>query len=136
MHINLEHPISLKNSIPYSQILRVKHTCSTNENLKLYCSERKQKFIEKGYKSDLLDKHISAVEKLDRNEMLKEKVREKPKQTCIPLTLTYYRVYPNISQVIRKHWYLENVPAINESLTEIFKYQPIIVFRRNKTSRS
>ena len=47
----------------------------------------KQKFIEKGYKSGFLDKHISIVEKLDRNEMLKEKVRENPKQTCIPLTL-------------------------------------------------
>ena len=47
----------------------------------------KQKFIEKGYESDFLDKHISIVEKLDRNEMLKEKVRENAKQTCIPLTL-------------------------------------------------
>ena len=55
---------------------------------KLYCLELKQKFIDKGHKSDLLEKDISAVEKLDRSEMLKEKVREKPKQTRIPLTLT------------------------------------------------
>ena len=33
-------------------------------------------------KLDLLDKHILTVKKLDRNEMLKEKVREKPQQTC------------------------------------------------------
>ena len=38
-----------------------------DENFKLYCSERKQKFIEKGYKYDLLDKYISTVKKLDRN---------------------------------------------------------------------
>ena len=37
-----------------------------DENFKLYCSERKQKFIEKGYKYDL-DKYISTVKKLDRN---------------------------------------------------------------------
>ena len=84
LRINSEHPISLKNSISYSQDLRVKRTRSTIENFKLYCSELKQ-----GYKSDLLDKHISTVKILDRNKMLKEKVREKPKQTCIPLTLTY-----------------------------------------------
>ena len=65
-HINSEQPISLKNSILYSQALRVKCTHSTIENFKLYCSELKQKFIEKGYKSDLLDKHISTVEKLDK----------------------------------------------------------------------
>ena len=62
LHINSKHPISLKNSIPYSQVLRVKRTCSTIENFKLYCPELKQKFIEKGYKSDLLDKHVSTVE--------------------------------------------------------------------------
>ena len=37
------------------------------------CLERKQKFIERGYKSDLLDKHISAVEKLDRKWNVKGK---------------------------------------------------------------
>ena len=88
LHINSEHLRSLKNSIPYSQVLRVKRTCSTIENFKLYCSEIKQKLIEKGYMSYVLDKHISTVEKLDKNEKLKEKVRKKPKQTCIPLTLT------------------------------------------------
>ena len=36
---NSEHPILLKNSIPYSQILRVKCTCSTIENFKPYCLE-------------------------------------------------------------------------------------------------
>ena len=101
MHIESEHPISLKKSIPYSQILREKRTCSTIENLKLYRSELKQKFIEKGFKSDLLGKHISTVKKLDRNEMLKEKIREKTKQTCIPLTLTdnHFCPYWNLLEI-------------------------------------
>ena len=47
LHINSEHPISLKNSIPYSQVLRVKRTCSTIENFRLYCSERKQSLLRK-----------------------------------------------------------------------------------------
>ena len=57
----------------------------------------------KGYKSDRIDKLISTIEKLDRNEMLKEKVREKPKQTCIPLTLICDPFCLNISKMIRKH---------------------------------
>ena len=64
LHINSEHPIWLKSRIPYSQVLRLTCTCSTIENFKLYCSELKEKFIEKGYKYDLLDKYISTVEKL------------------------------------------------------------------------
>ena len=86
-----------------------------------------------GYKSDLLDKSISTVEKLDRNEMLKEKVREKPKEKCLSLTLTYNRFCLNIRKVIRKHW---NLLEINESLKEIFNCQRITAFRRKKTSRS
>ena len=61
------------------QVLRVKRICLTIEKFKLYCSVLKQKFIEKGYKSELLGKHISTVEKLHRNEKLTERFREKPK---------------------------------------------------------
>ena len=61
--------------------------------------------------------------------MLKKKVTEKSKQTCIPLTLAYNRLYPNISKVIRKHW---NLLEIYEFLKEIFNCQPITAFRRNK----
>ena len=73
----------MKNSTSYSQVLTVKRTCSTIENFKFYCSERKQNYIDNGYKSELLDKHISTVEKLDRHEMLKERAREYPKETPI-----------------------------------------------------
>ena len=99
------------------------------ENFKLYCLELIQKFIEKGYKPGVLDKHISTVKKLDRNETLKEKAREKLKQTCIPLTLTYNCFCPNISLVIRKKW---NLLKINESLKEKFNFQLITAFRQNK----
>ena len=103
--MNSEHPITLKNSILYSQILRLKSTCSTIENLKLHCSELKQKFIKTGYKSDLLDKCISTVEKLNRDETLKEKVREKPKQIFTPLALTttYSPICLSNSKVKRKY---------------------------------
>ena len=129
LHISSQCPMSLKKSIPYSQVLRVKRTCSTIGNFNLYCSKLKQIFFKKGHKSNLLDKDISTVEKLDRNEILKEKVWEKPKQTFIPLTLIYNRFCSNISKVIRKYW---DLLAINESLKEIFNYHPITALRQYK----
>ena len=45
LHIDSEHPISLKNSIPYSHLLRVRRTCSTIENFNPYCSEIEQKIM-------------------------------------------------------------------------------------------
>ena len=46
IYINSEHPISLKNIITYSQISKLRRTCSTIENFTYYCPELKQKFIE------------------------------------------------------------------------------------------
>ena len=39
----------------------------------LLLAQNLKKIIEKGYKSEIIDKHILAVEKFDRNGMLKEK---------------------------------------------------------------
>ena len=44
LHINSEHPISLKNSSPYSQVLREKWTGSRrNKNLKEFIGSNKVK---------------------------------------------------------------------------------------------
>ena len=50
--------------------------------------------------------------------MFKEKVSKKPKQTCIPLALTYNRFCPNISKVIRKHWNLLEIKVTKKRNTE------------------
>ena len=57
----------IKSSIPYSQLLRLRHICSKIQKFMLYCSEWKQKLVEKGYKFDL---PFQQSKKLGRNEML------------------------------------------------------------------
>ena len=47
---------------------------------KLQNFKKKKKVAEKIYKSGLLDKHISTVEKLDENEMLQEKLGKSRKK--------------------------------------------------------
>ena len=47
LHINSEHAISLKSSIPYSQVLRVKRTCSTIENFKLFAHNLNKNLLRK-----------------------------------------------------------------------------------------
>ena len=86
--------------MPYRQVLRVKCIHSTIEHFALYCSQLKQKFIKKGYKSDLLYKHITTVEKLDQNEMLKVRVTGKPRQSITLTILTHNCFYSNISKKI------------------------------------
>ena len=87
LHIDSEHPKSLKDSILYNQALRIKRICAISKDFEHHCKECKQQFLE-GYNSELLDKHIKAVEKLTR----------------IPLVVTYNRFLPNIiCKIIRKN---------------------------------
>ena len=87
LHYNSEHPKLLKDSIPYSQTLRIKRICSTITDFQYFATELKNKFTDKGCSSNLLDKNISRVKNLDRREILKEKTKTPSTETCIPLTL-------------------------------------------------
>ena len=48
LNINSEHPKSLKNSIPYSQALRVKRICSTKKDFDHHSRELKERFLKQG----------------------------------------------------------------------------------------
>ena len=109
--------------MPYGQVLRVKLKFSTIVNFKFITQNLNKSILRNDTNLAFLIKYLT------KNEMLKERVREKPKQTCTPLTLTYNCLCLNISKVIQKHW---NLLAINESLEEIFNCQPITEFKQNK----
>ena len=72
LHAKSEHPRSLKSSIQYSQPLRLKTICSTII---------KQKFSDRQYKEEVLDKQIKKVDRIERKELFrcKEK-KQKQKQ--------------------------------------------------------
>ena len=66
LHIDSEHPKSLKVSISYIQGIRIKRICTTSQDFEYHCKELKQRFLEQRYDSGLLDKHIKTVQKLVR----------------------------------------------------------------------
>ena len=129
LHANSEHPKNLKNSIAYSQALRIKRICTTFQDFQHYCTELKQNFIKQGYDSKLLTEQFSKAKHKDRSELLKEKETTEQTPSRIPLVLTYSRFLPNISKIIKKHW---DILSINQSLKEVFQNKPITAFKRNK----
>ena len=48
-----------------------------------------------------MDKHVKAVEKLDRNELIKGNKKDTPINTRIPFAITYDRFLPIVSEIIR-----------------------------------
>ena len=90
LHINSEHPTSLKDRIPFSQAPQIKRICTTSKGFGHHFKELKQRFLELGYNSELLEKHIKTVEKLDRNEPIKGNKKDTPVTTLIPLAITIF----------------------------------------------
>ena len=48
LHIDSEHPKSLRDGIQYSQALRVKRICAISKDFEHNCKELKQQFLEQG----------------------------------------------------------------------------------------
>lgn len=129
LHAKSEHPKSLKNSIAYSQTLRIKTICSTENEYQKHCTILKEKLIEREYKEKTLKKQIEKVNQINRKELLQTNNKHSEKTNMIPLVLTYNRTLPNISNVVKKNW---NILQINPHFHHVFGVTPTLAFKRNK----
>ena len=59
LHAKSEHIRSLKSSIPYSQVLRLKTICFTSTEFHKNCAIIKQEFLDRQYKGEVLDEQIN-----------------------------------------------------------------------------
>ena len=71
-----EHPESLKRSIPFSQALRLRRICSTNNEFQDSCDKLRNKLTERGYKQQEINKGIGRTKNLGRKKLLEEKARK------------------------------------------------------------
>ena len=110
-----EHPYSLKKSIPYNQALRVRRICSTFQEYHSHSRKLIEQFVNKGYKKYFVTQQIQKVDQLNRKQLLHQQKRYD--KQCIPLSVTYSRVLPNLKD-ITKHW---RILQANQSCKETFK---------------
>ena len=127
LHSKSEHPYSLKKSIAYSQVLRIKRICSTRNEFEKHSSNLLQQLKKKGYHHDTLKEQIEKAREQERTLLL-NKNPEEVKQS-IPISITYNRTLPKIKLIVDKHWH---VLQVNPELKEIFQSSPIIAFHKNK----
>ena len=102
LHANLEQTRSLKNSIRYSQALRLKTIYSTTTEYDKNCAIIKQKLLDRQYKGEVLDEQIMKVDRIERKELFTNK--EKSNQNRIPLSIKYNRTLPNTSKILDRSW--------------------------------
>ena len=83
------HPKACKDSIPYSQFLRLRRICSEDEDFETNSNQLKQHFQVRGYPSNVIDEAHAKTQELQRATTLLNQ-REKQTDERIPLVLTYH----------------------------------------------
>ena len=127
LHYNSYHPTSMKNNIPYGQALRVKTICTNETDLSPSLHQMKEKFTNRGYPRDIIEKQLNRAKSIERKDLLK-KSRKDPENT-LRFCTTYNKGLPNIRNAMNNNWHLLH---INKKISSTFSTMPILAFRRNK----
>ena len=117
------HPPKCKNSIPYSQLLRLRRLCSSTDDFNEKAEEMLGFFAQRGYPDHILQDASSRIRQVDP-------FVHKPKQTNrVPLVLTYHPRITDITKVIMKNF---NILQECTDTKSIFEDKTIVAYRRDR----
>ena len=131
LEFNSCHPPQTKNSIPYSQFLRIRRNCSEWEDFMQNGLKLSAYFSIRGYPVELVSKAFLQINKLITNEILEEKSNCIKEETDKKLFLIL-DFNPSLPAV--REWLLELWPILCKSsgTRKLLDVQPIIEYRRPK----
>ena len=130
LHYQSEHPLQLKNSIPFGQILRIKRICSGAKEFIRNCHKMLSKFIQRGYPVNITQEAYHKSSLWSRKDLLENK-KKKP-SSRIPLVVTYNRTLPCLGPIINKHWH---ILQLDPKMAKKFSERPVLAYRRCKNLR-
>jgi len=139
LHFSSEHPFHVKKAIPYAQALRYRRIIDKNDVLQTELYNLKLKFKNRGYSNSLLEKEISRVQDVNREDTLRYKIspniqvlEETHTTPFLPLIINYNNSHvkqPTLRSQILKLWneFLQSNVNINETFTNT---TPFVVYKR------
>ena len=89
MNFNSNHPAHCKESIPYSQALRVIERCSTPEDTSHHLANLKDKLEEINYPSKLVKEKFSKAKKKKRKDLNFQPRKQKSTDDKVRLMMTH-----------------------------------------------
>ena len=121
------HPSYVKNSIPYSQFLRLRRLCSDDSNFSSKSEEMCLFFEKRGYPVSVVKAGHHRAQQFDRQSSLQ--TSQKDKNDRIPFTLTFHPHNHAVKSIFLNNFkLLQNDPETGR----IFSQPPLISFKRDK----
>ena len=118
------HPSHVKNSIPYSQFLRLRRLCSEDSDFNLKSEEMCEVFDKRGYPASVIQAGHHRAQQIDRRSALQ--TSQKENNNRILFTLTFHPHNHAVKSTFLKIF--ENDP----DTSRIFSQPPLISFKRDK----
>jgi hypothetical protein len=119
------HPNHCKTGLIYSQFLRLKRICSTNEAFLRRALEFRRYFLNRGYTRHQIDTAYLKSSTLKREDLLKYK--EVKPTNRVPCVVTYHPNITRLSSILREH-----IPilAVDDICRKAFPEAPMVAYRR------
>ena len=133
LHHQSSHPRHSKNSLPYSQLLRLRRLCSDDYDFTTRAQEMCGFFQERGYPSDLLREELRKISSINRHETIYSHREENSQVGRVPLVLTYHPLNEKIKRIL-----LDNFRILNNDpeTGRIFTDAPLVAYRRDRNIRN
>ena len=120
LHYASSHPEHTKQSVVFSQTLRISELCSEENYFKNYRSQMKPWFLKREYPEKPIENEMRKV------KFCKEEIKKAKVVKDIPFVVTYNPQLKNVGRIINKNIYLLNM---NEETKKLFSPRPMVSFK-------
>ena len=123
------HPPAMKESIPYSQFLRLRRLCSSSEDYAKEAAAMTTFFSSRGYPQATVQAALARAKSIPRQQLLQDKAKVATNNDRSIATLTYHPHNIPVKNIL-----LRNFTILKEdpTLQTTFALPPLVAFKRDK----
>jgi hypothetical protein len=121
------HPKACKNSIPFSQFLRIKRICKNIQDFDRHVINFVGHFLRRGYPINLLEEAAIKARRLDRQKLLYPTPKDKNTTKKNILVTTYHPTDRSLQDVVQKNW---DLLGKSTATAFIHENRPMVGYRR------
>jgi len=127
------HPQRCKDSIPYSQFLRIRRLCSRIMDFETHVFLLSEHFLRRQYPEDLILDAAVLARRLDRGTLLEQERKNNNQENKDVFLITTFHPNDNsLREIVKKNWDILGQSAHTEYL---FKKKLVVGYRRPKNLR-
>ena len=121
------HPSSTRNSIPFSQFLRLKRLCSSDDDFEVQSTRMIDFFLARNYPYDVVVRGLMRARNISRRAALSHSLR--PDDLRPRVIISYHPHNLPVKRILLDKW---PILCRDSSVGELFSEKPAVAYRRGR----